>query len=630
MKRMLKIHSAEDAQIPTASEMKLALQSHGWDVVAGYTCFQMGCPFCEEAEKKLYVNMTSGFHICKCQKFQGPWRHLQDSISVAKRENISLDADENVTKYQDDVERRKEELDEGITRWMESSEFSQLEQRTNGAFKKLFQIEALSDIALNKLNVKVCKKDKKLFLPLHNHEMKISAIKVLEMKKVTRSKQVNLEEATYPRLNPDGLFGYQLLDPNAEAVVLTVNEFDAVAIHQKLQTSVLSLPRGLLTLPQEILPMLEHFKKIFLWFGNDVRSWEAARKFSKKLSSKRCHLIRPLDELPAPLQALNMNIDLRSILKKAQPVAHRSIVSFQNIREEVFRELTDTDQVAGVKWQRFPQLCNMLKGHRKGELTVFTGPTGSGKTTFISEYSLDLCMQGVNTLWGSFEIKNVRLAKIMLRQLSQLNIEKNMEVFDLWADKIELLPLYFLDFHGQQGIKAVVEAMTHAVYVHDIEHVIVDNLQFMVGTSDRNINDRFAVYDAIIATFRTFATRNNCHVTVVIHPRKEKDSDELQTASIFGSAKASQEADNILILQDRRLTSLRGKKYIQVAKNRFDGDLGIVPLFFDKDSLCMSAPPKTRTKKSPKLKKDDNESQVLGAKPVSLTDIFIENDKLAE
>lgn len=34
--------------------------------------------------------------------------------------------------------------------------------------------------------------------------------------------------------------------------------------------------------------------------------------------------------------------------------------------------------------------------------------------------------------------------------------------------------------------------------------------------------------------------------------------------SIFGGAKASQEADNVLILQDKRLHSLRGRKYIQV------------------------------------------------------------------
>jgi putative ribosome biogenesis GTPase RsgA len=38
-------------------------------------------------------------------------------------------------------------------------------------------------------------------------------------------------------------------------------------------------------------------------------------------------------------------------------------------------------------------LNELLRGFRRGELTVFTGKTGTGKTTFISEYSLDLCMQ---------------------------------------------------------------------------------------------------------------------------------------------------------------------------------------------------------------------------------------------
>lgn len=50
----------------------------------------------------------------------------------------------------------------------------------------------------------------------------------------------------------------------------------------------------------------------------------------------------------------------------------------------------------GIKWTRFPALNGMLKGHRRGELTILTGPTGCGKTTFLSEYSLDLAMQGVS------------------------------------------------------------------------------------------------------------------------------------------------------------------------------------------------------------------------------------------
>lgn len=86
-------------------------------------------------------------------------------------------------------------------------------------------------------------------------------------------------------------------------------------------------------------------------------------------------------------------------------------------------------------------------------LCYFLGPTGSGKTTFISELALDLCMQGVNTLWGSFEINNVRLAKIMLTQFAMQRLEDNLEQYDYWADKFEELPLYFMTFHGQQNIK---------------------------------------------------------------------------------------------------------------------------------------------------------------------------------
>lgn len=62
-------------------------------------------------------------------------------------------------------------------------------------------------------------------------------------------------------------------------------------------------------------------------------------------------------------------------------------------------------------------------------------------------------MQGVSTLWGSFEINNVRLAKIMLTQFAGRRLEDQLELYDEWADRFEELPLYFMTFHGQQNIK---------------------------------------------------------------------------------------------------------------------------------------------------------------------------------
>jgi twinkle protein len=66
--------------------------------------------------------------------------------------------------------------------------------------------------------------------------------------------------------------------------------------------------------------------------------------------------------------------------------------------------------------------------------------------------------------------------------------------------------------------------MNHSAYVYDIGHVIVDNLQFMLGVSDEKGGhiDRFWRQDLIVSAFRKFATVNNCHVTLVMHPRKVK------------------------------------------------------------------------------------------------------------
>lgn len=221
--------------------------------------------------------------------------------------------------------------------------------------------------------------------------------------------------------------------------------------------TIICLPHSFKSLPQECLPGLESYQKLILWFNYDTAGWDTAKMFSKKLDERRCLFVRPTEEHPTPYKALLQNIDLKMILTKAQPILHKSITTFHSLRQDVLSDLQNIDKVQGVKWRRYPTLNKLLKGHRKGELTILTGPTGCGKTTFMSEYSLDLSLQGVTTLWGSFEIRNTRLASTLLRQLAGCQLDENLNIFNYWADEFERLPIYFMTFHGQQTIKVVME-----------------------------------------------------------------------------------------------------------------------------------------------------------------------------
>ncbi|XP_025423683.1 twinkle protein, mitochondrial isoform X3 [Sipha flava] len=418
---------------------------------------------------------------------------------------------------------------------------------------------------------------------------------LLDNKTVVGYQEIKLDSLDQS-INPsDCCYGIACVPPfisNPSQSAIIVDDFKHLLVltGRHLFHHIICLPHGLRKLPQELLPSLEHFKKLILWFGNDQIAWNSARTFAKKLIENRCYFIRPTDDQPSPYLANKLGLNIEQIIKTADQMVHPSIIQFSTIRKEVLAELQNHDKTLGIKWTKFPVLNKIIGGHRRGELTIITGPTGSGKTTFMSEYSLDLAEQGLPTLWGSFEIRNQRLAKIMLQQFAKEPVHLNLDLFDNLANKFEKLPIYFLTFHGPQPLNMVMDAVVNAVYVHDIGHVVIDNVQFMMGISTKYDmgSERFWQQDSIIAEFRRFATYSNCHVTLVMHPRKEKDVEQLSINSIFGTAKATQEADNVLIIQHKVMESLQIKKYLQISKNRYNGNLGLMPLEFNKHRLSFS------------------------------------------
>ncbi|KAK0177236.1 hypothetical protein PV328_001312 [Microctonus aethiopoides] len=573
-------HDKTNMIIPSASisQIKKILRQRNVNFLDGHSCIAFNCPICNDQklkERKIFLNKATGLFICEECRHTGSWDTLEKFFTPKQKSNHELERIKDTLQIEDDFTAQWETVKKN------SQSISDLSKQVYDDLIKNYALPTVSQAQLSQLECRYDTSTCTLFFPLISLGDRVTGYKSL-------SANPMLTEYTVPSINTSGLIIYKekKTKQDSTAVIVPSIEDLLALIAEKSANIVICLPYGLKNLPLEILPSLESYRKLILWFDNDAASWDCARNFSKKLNEHRCFFVRPTNQQPRPKVAAVRGYNLKNILQEAQPIWHKSITTFNSLREDILSDLQNIDKVQGVKWTRYPALNKIMKGHRRGEFTILTGPTGCGKTTLMSEYSLDLAMQGVNTLWGSFEIRNVRLARTMLQQMAGLPLDQHLQNFNTYADAFEQLPIYFMTFHGHQSLSVVMEAVEHATYVHDIAHVIIDNVQFMMGMSEQTKNlDRYFKQDLIISAFRSFATKTNCHVTLVIHPRKERVEDDLTTASIFGGAKASQEADNILIIQDKRLTSVRGKKYLQIAKNRYSGDLGVMNLEFDKSSL---------------------------------------------
>lgn len=564
------------------SEFQKFLTEMRMPITHGYTCIQSKCKLCpSKSPGDLYINKTTGFFTCVgCQSY-GEWESLKKFLCSMLIRPHSEILEQKSSLYAIKPFPKELILKEAL---------SAIHEKPKEEVKNLlqqFNLPCSSLEVLMQLGVCVDSSSSSLYFPLRSIDNVIAGYKVIQKKSLDESTVLGADQSGLIILYPEQLVS-QSARKAVDSAVLVISVVDAIILSKsRIKSHIICLPHGISKLPIEVLPMFETYKKITFWFRNCPGLWDAIRVFSNKLGTGRCFAVKPSADTPSAVIAKEKGENLARVLSEAKPLLVEDVTSFKSLRAEVMSELTNAGKVEGIKWRCLPHLNTLLKGFRRGELTVLSGSTGSGKTTLMSQYSLDLAEQGVNTLWGSFEIPNHRLARTLLTQLAGIPLQQNLDRFDEFADRLEKLPMYFMKFHGQHSLEKVMKVLVHAQYVYDIGHVIIDTVQFMMGVSeDSSGTDRFWRQDNIIAAFRSFATEYNCHVTLVIHPRKERAGENLGLNSVFGGAKATQEADNVLMLQDYR--EAKGGLFLKILKNRFCGEVGKVPLEFSRNSLRFS------------------------------------------
>lgn len=191
---------------------------------------------------------------------------------------------------------------------------------------------------------------------------------------------------------------------------------------------------------------------------------------------------------------------------------------------------------------------------RPGEVTLWGGVNGQGKSLMSGQAMLSLMAQNERVCIASFEMKPRRTLERMVRQFSgQRPPEEWMrdpEILATFKDVYEQFSAYaskLLWLYDQQGTvhtETILGVMRYAAYELKCRHFVVDSLMKCVkGEDDYNGQKDFV--DRVTALARD----TGMHVHLVHHIRKlGSETDMPGKTDVKGSGSITDQVDNVLLV----------------------------------------------------------------------------------
>lgn len=183
-------------------------------------------------------------------------------------------------------------------------------------------------------------------------------------------------------------------------------------------------------------------------------------------------------------------------------------------------------------------------GFNKGELTVWAGQNGSGKSLILGQCCLEWIDQGERVVLGSFEMSPVAVLKRMARQASG-----NRHPSDRWLEQfINWLSherrFLFIDHKGTLNPKRALAEIRYGIAEEGATQTVIDNLGKVVrGTEDYDAQKDF------VNDLASVASDSNTHIHLAHHTRKGDDASRVPDKySVLGTGAIADFADQVILL----------------------------------------------------------------------------------
>jgi twinkle protein len=179
---------------------------------------------------------------------------------------------------------------------------------------------------------------------------------------------------------------------------------------------------------------------------------------------------------------------------------------------------------------------------REGELSIWAGPNGCGKSMMLSQLALDLAIkQNRTTLIASMEMAPLATLARMAHQATE-KIAPSPDDVDLFLKRLRS-NIWLYDQVGTVTPQRIRSVIRYAREHVGADHVIVDSLMKCgISTEDLDAQKRFVDW------LSTYAKDTGVHIHLVAHNRKSSGEDSIDGKySIKGASEISDMADNVLL-----------------------------------------------------------------------------------
>lgn len=346
------------------------------------------------------------------------------------------------------------------------------------------------------------------------------------------------------------LFGWHLIDPKCRRVAIAEGEIDAMTLHQ-MRIPALSVNAGAGNHQwiENDWERLNRFSEILVCFDNDEAGQKGAQEVVRRLGMDRCKVVKfGAKDANEWLMAGADASDFDESVQASKPLDPDELRRASEFIGQVKNLFYPAHEGTGDPVLRLDRDLDWFE-FRNGEVTVWTGYNGHGKSLMLSQVLLGLMQRDVNVMVFSGEMTPARQIKRLVKQATGLDrpTPEYLDHVGRWLHE----RMWIFNILGSAGLDRLLEVFLYANRRYGITHFVIDSLM-MTDVPEDGPGAMTAQKDAM-RKMCSFARMNNLHLHLVAHPRKGQDESKGPgKMDVAGSSKITDGADNVFTVWSAR------------------------------------------------------------------------------